>query len=147
MDVLVIRILLPILIADVLCATLAVLASAPIVPSTLPPFATASVKSRINGTLMEASRSQDDATYFNATSSPDANATSIPEESERVLNHLMRLMETLNHVPYLEALSRGSLHGKDKIPVIKEAVKELKCGSARQRNVERHVVRVAARGW
>ncbi|XP_049272591.1 uncharacterized protein LOC119397642 [Rhipicephalus sanguineus] len=128
MDVLTVRILLPILITDIIWATPAVLASTPIVPSTLPPFATASVKSRNNGTPMGASRPQEGATYFNATSPSDANATSIPEESERVLNHLMRLMETLNHVPYLEALSRGSLHDKDKIPVIKEAVKELKVG-------------------
>ncbi|KAH6927956.1 hypothetical protein HPB50_010042 [Hyalomma asiaticum] len=122
------RILLQMLIADFICATPAVLASTPIVPSTLPRFATASAKSRNNGTLTEASRPQEGATSSNATSS-DANGTSIPEESERVLNHLMRLMESLNHVPYLEALSRGTLHDKDKIPVINEAVKELKVGA------------------
>ncbi|KAL3189574.1 hypothetical protein MRX96_002875 [Rhipicephalus microplus] len=76
---------------------------------------------------MEASGPQEGVTYFNATSA--SNATSIPEESERVLNHLMRLMETLNHVPYLEALSRGSLHGKDEMPVINEAVKKLEVGA------------------
>ncbi|KAH7938349.1 hypothetical protein HPB49_022733 [Dermacentor silvarum] len=128
MDLLLMRILLPMLIADVLCGTLAVLASTPIVPSTLPPFATGA-KSRVNGTLMEAaSRPQEGARSVNVTSS-DASTTSVPEESERVLRHLMRLMDTLNHVPYLDALSRGPLHGKDKIPVIKETVKELKVGA------------------
>ncbi|XP_075553679.1 uncharacterized protein LOC142586318 [Dermacentor variabilis] len=110
----------------------AALASTPIVPSTLPPFARG-VKSPVNGTTLTeaASRPQKGATtsvnVVNVTSS-DANTTSIPEESERVLKHLMHLMDTLNHVPYLEALSRGPSHGKDRIPVIKEAVKELRVG-------------------
>ncbi|KAH8021680.1 hypothetical protein HPB51_016076 [Rhipicephalus microplus] len=129
MDVLITRILLPTLIANVLCATLAVLASTPIVPSTLPPFATADLRSGNNGTPTEASGPQEGVTHFNSTSASYANATSIPEEGERVLNHLMRLMETLNHVPYLEALSRGSLHGKDEMPVINEAVKKLEVGA------------------
>ncbi|KAK8779356.1 hypothetical protein V5799_019305 [Amblyomma americanum] len=106
--------------ADVLCVTLGSPASTPAgLPFSSPVLAVSSNSRMENVTSPGAPRE-------GATSS---NAASIPEEGERVLNHLVHLMEKLNQVPYLEALSRGSLNGQDKIPVIKEAVKELKVGA------------------
>ncbi|KAH9381319.1 hypothetical protein HPB48_011747 [Haemaphysalis longicornis] len=59
----------------------------------------------------------------------DANGTvGSAEEGERVLGHLVSLMERLSHVPYLGALSRGPLHGTRENK-LREAVDELKVGA------------------
>lgn len=70
---------------------------------------------------------KDAVAAMSSNSTGDLNAT-LPDESARVLSHLLHLLDQLNHVPYLEGLAREPAKGQGEIPAIRNAMRELDNG-------------------